>query len=519
MNEPRRWWQRLPLLRALLILLCGIIAARCLPNLGMQAPLLILFLGGAYQLGMTVYSRFRPISYRDEYLKHIGFIAILLGCAWLYAHLRNPRAQKTHLSKYTISGSVTLEAQIIECKKRPGKSTRFTLALHSVQQDRVTGQLWLYSEQADLGKGMCIRAKGNILNFAKKDTLQEWQQNAYNRGIDGIVYARKQAFAIEITEKVDAQKRFLFRSQEYISDVFRKNLPDSLACFATALCIGEKEGLSKFLQSDYTACGLSHILAVSGMHLGLVVIALQKMLYFLRKKVRWQALILIAFIWGFAFLAGASAAVLRAAVMYSITLAGPLFYRKAKAENGIVASLFILLLLDPANAFDVGFQLSYAAIISIFWIYPRLYHLLFFKNKILQASWNLVALSITAQLLTAPLCLFYFKQFPNYFLLANLWAIPISTIVLYALLLLLVIQPITWLAGVWKLVCAFSIHYLNLIIHKIACVPGAVSHLPNFNGLNAIGLFLTVYFLMRIAEKQNAARIIQTALISILFFL
>ncbi len=519
MNEPRRWWQRLPLLRALVILLGGIIAEKVFPNAGLRTPLLLLFIGGTCQLGMFLYGRFGKIAYRKEYLKHIGFITFLLGCAWLYAHLRNPRAQKKHLSHYAISGAVELEAQIIDCKKRPGKSTRFTLALHSVQQRIVTGKLWLYAEQADLGKGMCIRASGSILNFAKKDTLQEWQQNAYNRGIDGIVYVRKQSSAIEITQNVVSQKRFLYRSQEYISEVFHKNLPDSLACFATALCIGEKEGLSKFLQSDYTACGLSHILAVSGMHLGLVVIALQKMLFFLRKKVRWQALLMIVFIWGFAFLAGASAAVLRAAVMYSITLAGPLFYRKAKAENGIVASLFILLLLDPANAFDVGFQLSYAAIISIFWIYPRLYQLLFFENKILQASWNLVALSIAAQMLTAPLCLFYFKQFPNYFLLANLWAIPVSTMVLYALLLLLVVHPITWLAGVWKLVCVFSIHYLNLIIHKIACVPGAVSHLPNFNGLNAVGLFLTVYFLMRFAEKQNAARIIQTALMSMLVFL
>ncbi|MEY2898472.1 MAG: hypothetical protein RL138_525 [Bacteroidota bacterium] len=512
MNAAHTWWKKLPLLRPLVIFGGGILAARHWAAHGFT-PVWVLFgVAVVFQTGLLLYERYRPIPYAKEYLKQIAFIIALFAFSWCYALLRNPRVAPNHVKHFSIRHSVPIEARIVDIKKRPGKADRLSLELLKARETLVSGLFWCYETDSCLQKGMRIQLWGNMNLFASKGLLKDWEEQAMQRGIDGIIIRSKtKQKKIAVLEQADKISSAFYFCQMQISRSFQQSLPDTMATFATALCIGEKDGLSKFLQADYTACGLSHILAVSGMHLGLVVLALQYILFFLSHSPRVKTILLILFIWIFSILSGGSAAVMRAALMYSISLAAPLFYRKGKAENGLVASLFILLLIDPYYLFDVGFQLSYAAILSILWIYPKLRDLLIVKNKILLALWNLVCISLAAQLLTAPLCLFYFKQFPNYFLLANVWAIPLSTVVLYALLLLVLVHPFTYLSGLLSWLCIFLVKLLNQGIHWLAHCKGAVSYFPNFDGMHALTLLLSVFLFLRLLEKQNAARIIQTA--------
>lgn len=223
---------------------------------------------------------------------------------------------------------------------------------------------------------------------------------------------------------------------------------DELAVLS-ALTVGDKNELSDEIRETYTVSGASHILALSGMHIAL----LYGLLYFLlsplwkrRRKWRMPLLLLaIAFLWAFAFVTGLSASVVRAVAMCTLFILAGLRMEKPLAFDTLTATAFLMLLYNPLWLFDVGFQLSFLAVWGLLAIHPRLYALWNCKYAWLRKAWGLMSVSVSAQIATAPLVLFYFSRFPTHFLLTNLWVVPVSTLVLYAAVLLLALTPFPFL--------------------------------------------------------------------------
>ena len=217
----------------------------------------------------------------------------------------------------------------------------------------------------------------------------------------------------------------------------------------TALVLGMDDYLDNDTRKEFSSAGAIHILCVSGLHVGVIYMVLNALLFFLKRNKYARALrslILLIGIWFYAMLTGLAPAVLRAATMFSFVIIGTGIKRKAGVFNSLTVSAFILLLFNPFLIYNVGFQLSYAAVIAIVAIQPTIYQIWQPKNKIADNIWGITTVSVAAQLGTAPLGLFYFHQFPNYFIITNLIAIPLATLILYAGFLSVILSPLTIVA-------------------------------------------------------------------------
>ncbi|MGK0329613.1 MAG: competence protein ComEC, partial [Polaribacter sp.] len=194
-----------------------------------------------------------------------------------------------------------------------------------------------------------------------------------------------------------------------------------------ALLLGQRQDISKDLITDYSKAGAIHILAVSGLHVGIILLILS----FIFKPVERfkngkfiKSILIILTLWMFAFIAGLSPSVVRAVTMFTFLAIGNAFQRKKVTEFSLIASVFFLLLVQPLFLFDVGFQLSYLAVFGIVWIQPKLYKIYAPTYQIENKIWQLITVSIAAQIGVLPLSLYYFHQFPGLFMLSNLIIIP-----------------------------------------------------------------------------------------------
>jgi competence protein ComEC len=228
-----------------------------------------------------------------------------------------------------------------------------------------------------------------------------------------------------------------------------------------ALVIGFKEDLDKELVQSYSATGTVHVIAISGLHLGLIFWVINALLEMLphHKLMKYPKLLLtLTALWGFALLAGGGPSVLRSALMFTCILIGKTMHRHSSSLNSICVAGFMLLLYNPYWLWDTGFQLSFAAVVSIICYQQSIYAFFEIRNKWMDKIWSATSVTLAAQILTLPFCIYYFHQFPVYFLLTNLVAVPLSSLVLLGALLLLALAPfhsianrfgfaIEWLAG------------------------------------------------------------------------
>ena len=246
---------------------------------------------------------------------------------------------------------------------------------------------------------------------------------------------------------------------------------------AEALLIGYRNDLDKDLVQAYSNTGVVHIIAISGLHLGMIYGLLFYIFSFF-KRYKWVHLlkpfIILFVLWAFTLIAGAVPSILRSAVMFSFIVIGEVINRKTNMYNTLAASAFCMLVYDPFVLWDVGFLLSYAAVISIITFMQPVYRWLYFQNKILDKIWRLSSVTISAQVLTLPIVIFYFHQFPNYFLITNLLVVPLSGLILYGEILLLCVSFIKVLATVIGKILYWLILFMNTFIEHINNMPFSV---------------------------------------------
>jgi len=245
---------------------------------------------------------------------------------------------------------------------------------------------------------------------------------------------------------------------------------DDASAVVAAMTLGDKSALTQDLKETYAITGASHILALSGLHLG-IIYSLLMLLFGGRKIITVHcSLFTILGVWAFVFLVGMPVSVVRAAVMLSVYALLSLGHRDKMSVNTLAFTALVLLMLHPLSLFDVGFQMSFMAVFSILVWVPLLMSI--FPSDYLQMHrtvrwfWTMVAVSVAAQIGVAPLIAYYFGRFSTYFLLTNFIVVPSATLIL-------------WLAPVVLLIpsCAYLLLYivglLNTVLTRIAAIPGA----------------------------------------------
>ncbi|MFN4122206.1 MAG: ComEC/Rec2 family competence protein [Flavobacteriales bacterium] len=270
---------------------------------------------------------------------------------------------------------------------------------------------------------------------------------------------------------------YAFQCRDFLEKQFIKGgLRDNELGIADALLLGKRSEISKDLMSAFSGAGTVHILAVSGLHVGMLYGVLVFLLGFLKPS-KWLFFILvISVLWTYAFITGLSPSVLRATVMFSFIGLGNLVSRKAHVINSLAASAFFLLLFNPNLLYKVGFQLSYLAVLGIVCLQPYFARLWEPRNKVLNYSWQLITVSVAAQLVTAPIGMLYFHQFPNYFILANLFAIPLAFLIVLNGIIVFVVSPVSFLLTATTFTLNWLIKALNYLINMVSSLPGAVSN-------------------------------------------
>jgi len=240
-----------------------------------------------------------------------------------------------------------------------------------------------------------------------------------------------------------------------------------------ALLLGQRQEISKELLESYTNAGAIHILAISGLHIGILLLLLSYLFKPLEKLPHGMLIkttCIILLLWSFAFIAGLSASVVRAVTMFTFVAIGLSFKRKKVIEFSLISSMLFLLLIRPMFLFDVGFQLSYLAVFGIVWVQPLLYDYWKPNLRVLDKGWQLFTVSIAAQAGILPISLYYFHQFPGLFILSNLIIIPVLGTILgcgivIILLAMLNILP-QFMADAYGFIISLMNHFVDWVAHQ-----------------------------------------------------
>lgn len=262
-----------------------------------------------------------------------------------------------------------------------------------------------------------------------------------------------------------------------------------------ALLLGQRQQISKELQTNYANAGAIHILAISGLHVGILLFLLQFLLNPLERfnyGKSLKLLLLLSILWSFAFVSGLSASVVRAVTMFTAIVIATHFRRQTNTLQVLTVSMFFLLLCKPHFLFDVGFQLSYAAVFAIVVFQPLWKKLWNPRSFFGKSFWGLLTVSLSAQLGVLPLSLYYFHQFPGLFFVANLTIVPLLGIILAFGILVIVLAYFQWLPEFLSTLYSFIIQQMNVFVSWIASHEQFVlTHIP-MRFLQMIGCYLVL---------------------------
>jgi competence protein ComEC len=311
-----------------------------------------------------------------------------------------------------------------------------------------------------------IRNSGNPGGF-------DYKQYSLFQGITHQVNLSQKEFELVPTENNNWFRQLIFNCRHWVVITLQKFIQgEKEQGLAEALLIGYKDDLDKNLVQSYTNTGVVHIIAISGMHLGLIYLLLFWITKPIKdKKFQWlRAVLILSCLWLFTLLAGAQASVVRSAVMFTFIVFAKTIDRKTSIYNTLASSAFLLLCINPFWLWDVGFQLSYAAVVSIVTFYRPIYNWFYFPNKALDFLWKTMAISIAAQTLTTPIGLYHFHQFPIFFLLTNVFAVPISTVILFGEIAICAFAWLFPLAKFLGIITQFLIWSMNSYIERIETI-------------------------------------------------
>ena len=493
-----------------LCLICGILVGYYLrPSLPLSFSLAVALL----ILLATVFVLYRKLP-TFLFALFAGFLAIAIGI--LSLTLNKSSNFGRHYSQQPLGKNRVYTLKIRDVLKPNSFSDRYVAHINGMDSLKVSGKILLNIVADSSNRPLMV--DDEILTFAKlypiKPPLNPHQFN-YKKYLSNI--------GLEHQVKLGANDYYLkpkvsstiYGTAYKIRDHIIKSLKKE--GFGTeelgviqALLLGQRNEITTEIDTDYKDAGAYHILALSGLHIGILLGLLHFLLMPLEllpkgRTIKWVVIVLL--LWAFALLAGLSASILRATSMFSFVAYALYLNRPTSHFNILALSLFfILLLLDPLLLFQVGFQLSYAAVFAIVWIYPLLQKLWNPSYWIIKKGWELVSVSIAAQLGVFPISLYYFHQFPGLFLISSLLILPFLTFILGFGILVIMLSLTNSLPPILVAIYDTVIRWMNSIIGLLAQQESFLFRNISFDAVQLIlsyGIIITmVTVLIRASFKR-----------------
>ncbi len=328
---------------------------------------------------------------------------------------------------------------IVEANLKPtAKNTKHIIRINSVNGEEYFGNLLVFiSKEAEKNiiPGDEIIFNSDFIKIPKNFNPYQFDYAKYleNKNIFHEVFLKPNE--LFVGKHHNNWGSFWFTSQQKLTNSFNQHSFDKKTqAIINALLFGQRKLLDKETLTTYSNAGIIHILAISGLHVGilyLLLISLLKPLKRVKKGKFIELTVTLTFLWSFAILTGLSASVTRAVTMFSILAFGRFLNRDSSTYNTIAFSALLLLLFNPNFIFDVGFQMSYAAVLAIVSFNPFFKYFKFGKSKTVHFFTDIVLVSLAAQIGVLPLSLYYFNQFPALFLMANIVIIPLTIAILW----------------------------------------------------------------------------------------
>lgn len=474
-------WKQAPFLRLTIPFATGIVCqyyTDCPP----QIPLIAASI--ATLISLLLSKAAVPILFKFRFILAYSFLVLLLSTGmWRMYHktqslqpsgihhiedsintyiacIQEPVAEKNNSYK-TIA---TITHQLIRDSAIPAKATVLLyFSKHPANARLYYGHKILFRKQLQPVKG-----PANPGNFDFKTYCQQ-------QGIFHQTYLSPADFLVLQQPNTSSFKYTMFKLRDTIVNILSRFIHGPKeAGLAEALLIGYKNDLDKSLIQSYSNTGVIHVIAISGLHLGLIYMLLTLLFKPLgnKKIIRIiRPIFIITGLWTFGFLAGGSPSILRSALMFTCIAIGECLAKKASIYNSLAASAFLLLCYNPYWLWDAGFQLSYTAVASIALFQQLVYHSVPCSNRFADLCWKLIATTIAAQVLTLPLTLYLFHQFPVVFLFTNIIAIPLSSIILTGEIFLCLLSFFPVAANPTGTVLSWLIRFMNETIEYFDALP------------------------------------------------
>lgn len=426
-----------------------------------------------------------PIAKRINTILIIIFLLVLGGWMITSANIEN---QSIHFSKYKSSFAKGIVTTAIEEKENTYKTVlQIIQVIDSNGTTRQTdGKLLTYFKkdsaflQVEIGDELLIPLNPKPIDPPKNIGQFDYANYLKHKSIYQQSYIPKVAWILVKKHERLAVHRISNAIGLFVQSILKKYIPGKEHfTLADGILLGHRADIDIELYNAFAYTGILHILSVSGLHVGIIYGMLLFFLSFIPDKNRkikvGKFIFIFGFIWVFTFVTGFSAACVRAAILFSLLNFGRLSKEHVNNLNLLAGAALIQLLMNPNNLFDIGFQLSYLAMLGLFIFTNPIYALFYSRYKIIDWTWKLWSASIAAQLFTVPLSIYYFGNFPTYFLLANIFAIPLSTIILWLSIALIPLSFIPVLAhfigwlNAWtiKMFIQFTYFFSHLPLGKL----------------------------------------------------
>ncbi len=511
-----------PLARITIAVLVGILCAYHLDLNPEQVFTLVFILGIAFCITyfLTQKKDVNPLYFSfATYLLAIG-----IGASTQIIHTDSFRKSNYSNSQSIFEKQHLVSVTVREKLRSSNFNYRYIALVHAIDDSTKTGKILLNVRKDSLNYpfdvGTHLRIKGTLYKntLAKNPNQFDYSKYLENKQIYAQIYADATDIQTGSLINNDAWYYAAKLRTKIIRNLKKSHFNKAELNVAIALILGQQQEISSDIIQDYQFAGAVHILSVSGLHIGFILLFvtfLLKPFPNTRRGSFIKLILILLSLFTFGLIAGLAPSVVRSVVMFSFVAIGMYLRRSTNIYHTLLVSVLLILLFQPSFLFDVGFQLSYVALFFILWLQPLLAQLWMPKNKIVNYFWEILTVSFAAQIGAFPLSIYYFHQFPGLFFVTNLVIIPFLSLIMSLGVLVMVLAAFDFVPLFLAKGLEWSIFILNKIINAIASLEQFIIRDIPFNWYLLVSLYLLIISLILWFKKPSFNRL-SLAMIAIL---